>query len=63
MIFASSPGDHFDLFLAVHSPDRVPNCGFVGTVPAAAIVKLSVIAGAVTVGGDDAERAVGERRD
>ena len=59
MILASSSGDHLDCFFAGDSPGCVPDCLFVGTVPAAANGGASVIAGAMTAGGTDAERAVG----
>jgi hypothetical protein len=48
-----------DCFLAGDSPGCVPDCRLVGIVPAAANGGASVVAGAMAVGGTDAERAVG----
>jgi hypothetical protein len=55
----SSSGDHLDCFLAGDSPGCVPDWRLVGIVPAAANGGAPVVAGAMTVGGTDAERAVG----
>ena len=59
MILVSSSGDHLDCFLAGDSAGCVPDCRFVGTVPAGANGGGSAVAGAVVVGGTDAERVVG----
>jgi len=54
----SSSGDHLDCFLAGDSAGCVPDCRFVGTVPAGANGGGSAVAGAGVVGGTDAERVV-----
>ena len=59
MILESSSGDHLDCFLAGDSAGCVPDCRFVGMVPAGANGGGSAVAGEMVVGGTDAERVDG----